>query len=47
MQTYTTEDLRERVRVLKSLIGDKVDADVVSTVFRCDYEKAAEIINEN
>jgi hypothetical protein len=45
-KTYTIEDLRERIRVLKSLIGDRVDADVISTVFRCDYEKVYKAINE-
>jgi len=44
-KTYTIEDLKKRVDVLRSLIGDKVDVDVISTVFQCDYKQAIEVLN--
>jgi hypothetical protein len=36
--------LRDRVQVLRELIGDRLDADVLSTVFRCSAEQAARVL---
>ena len=36
--------LQDHVRVLHDLIGDRLDADVVSTVFQCSFEEARQAL---
>lgn len=43
---FTNKEIKDGIKILRELIGNKVDADIISTIFRIDFNKAISFVKE-